>query len=438
MPTHVERRTACRPFAESLAALKQHNRQHKAPRAAVCLTGQLRLFMVGFPTLVRNLLLRSRYRLDIFYVGPADSSYLHGRTYLHQIPGLRAWSTYSPKIRWHEGMAPTPLAELLHESDSSRTRRGHGGNRSYASINLRGLRSCGIPIGRLQSRLVQALQAKECLRLIEKAEAGSANLSLPSSRSHRYAGILRLRADLLALQRLNLPPVPTGGLISNWSSGSRTGGGSRRQGKNVAAAASGEKTAGAPVLRTPHQFFTAFAACERGGKSERTPLAAHDYALYGERSVMSLVMGAIEGLTPAALVRSGCDVSAVAAARLRLEMPQARCTVARHNGTSPLASVRGAAIGAARSGTAGDVQSGGCFFLDQEHPPNDGEAQPRLTGLFPHSADVATECLQLSEQRDGRRPGAGPVCLPHGGWDGDFREMDSPWDSGSAPNRGAG
>ena len=58
------------------------------------------------------------------------------------------------------------------------------------------------------------------------------------------------------------------------------------------------------MLRTPHQFFTAFAACERGGKSERTPLAAHDYALYGERSVMSLVMGAIEGLTPAALVRS--------------------------------------------------------------------------------------------------------------------------------------
>ena len=44
--------------------------------------------------------------------------------------------------------------------------------------------------------------------------------------------------------------------------------------------------------------------------------------------------------------------------------------------------------------------TGGCFFLDQEHPPNDGEAQPRLTPLFPHAADVATQCLRLAEQRD--------------------------------------
>ena len=48
--------TVCRPFSATVAALKVPNLQ-KSPRLAVCLTGQLRLFMVGFPVLVHNLLL---------------------------------------------------------------------------------------------------------------------------------------------------------------------------------------------------------------------------------------------------------------------------------------------------------------------------------------------------------------------------------------------
>ena len=59
---------------------------------------------------------------------------------------------------------------------------------------------------------------------------------------------------------------------------------------------------------------------------------------------------------------------------------------------------------------------------------------------FLGAADVATHCLNLSEWRDGRRPGKGSACAPRGGWDGDFREDASPWDAHDAgpSNRGPG
>lgn len=227
----------------------------------------------------------------------------------------------------------------------------------------------------------------------------------------------------------------------------------------------------APAPAPPaRRVFTSFAPCERANGAA-SPLAPHDFALYGEREVMGILLGVVDGLKPAALVRSRCDFGAAAGARLRRELPDAECVVSRHNGTAPLVSVRGSvsphgvssaggvsrpasrvggvtkgsdAISAGGEAAANSRTSRGCFFLDQEHPPNDGEPQPKLSDLYPGAGAVA-KCLRLSERRDGRRPGVGPVCQPRGGWDGDFREEGSPWGDGtgdgameSAPNRGAG
>ena len=81
-----------------------------------------------------------------------------------------------------------------------------------------------------------------------------------------------------------------------------------------------------------------------------------------------------------------------------------------------------------------------CFFLDQEYPPNDDLPQPQLTNLFNGAASVASHCLQLTELRDRRRAGIGRPCEPRGGWDGDFREAASPWDTphDSLANQGNG
>lgn len=85
----------------------------------------------------------------------------------------------------------------------------------------------------------------------------------------------------------------------------------------------------------------------------------------------------------------------------------------------------------------GNVRDG-CFFLDVESPPNDGEEQPRADELGLRAVtQVGAQCIGLRELRDARRPGNGPTCAPRGGWDGDFRTDASPWDA-SAPNRGAG
>ena len=67
-----------------------------------------------------------------------------------------------------------PLAEL----HGNRSRRGDDGALlgalAVARFNLDGLQRCGgVPTGRLQSRLVQALQAREYLRLIERAETAA-------------------------------------------------------------------------------------------------------------------------------------------------------------------------------------------------------------------------------------------------------------------------
>ena len=122
--------------------------------------------------------------------------------------------------------------------------------------------------------------------------------------------------------------------------------------------------------------------------------------------------------------RRPCDFDRLMGAAVRRAHPDAKC-VDLPRGGSPVASVRG------------NVR-GGCFFLDVESPPNDGQPQPRVGALgLDAAASVASQCLGLEEQRDPRRPGTGAACAPRGGWDGDFRTDASPWDA-SPPNRGAG
>lgn len=374
----------CNPFSASLAALKRerrHTASASAARLAVCLTGQLRLFMVGFPTLVRNLLLpaATRSRIDFFYVGPADLSYARGKAYLLNIPGLKATTLYDPQLVWRSLQDASPIVQLapgtgFNGGNKSRVRR------SVAQFNLRGLEGCPGP---LRSRLVQALQSRECLRLIERAETSELP-AVHQNRSslrlrHRYAAVLRVRADALTLQPTELP---------------------------------------VPHAHAPLPLYSSLHECVRGR------LAPHDYLLHGSRDVMGVVLGALDGTRASALVRSSCDVHMLAAQRLARALPSARCVVPKNR--TPVASVRGSV-------------SGGCYFLDQEHPPNDGEPQPRLREVFVGAGAVAGECLGLRERRDGRRPGVGAACEPRGGWDGDFRDDASPWDSATtAPNRGAG
>ena len=99
--TYGKAQPSCAPFAAAVAGLRRERRRHhpNAPRFAVCLTGQLRLFMIGFPALVKNLLLgaASSYKIDVFHVGPADLSYTRGKSYLTQIPGLRGADSLRPK-----------------------------------------------------------------------------------------------------------------------------------------------------------------------------------------------------------------------------------------------------------------------------------------------------------------------------------------------------
>ena len=396
--TYGKAQPSCAPFAAAVAGLRRERRRHhpNAPRLAVCLTGQLRLFMIGFPALVKNLLLgaASSYKIDVFHVGPADLSYTRGKSYLTQIPGLRASTLYDPKLQWKGASTFAELAEPQHVV-SNQSRR----SRPVARFNLNGLEQCG---SQLKARLVQALQARECLRLIERAEAAgtpseppaaaSSSAAAPAATaptSQRYAAVLRLRADMLTLRQTTLPPV----------------------------SAIGDDLYDAPTYSSLHQ-------CPH--KSSRE-LAPHDFALFGGRDVMGRALSVLDHkglpLPPRTLIRYGCDAGALAKARLSVQLPNARC-VAPLNVT-PVASVRGSV-------------SGGCYYLDQEHPPNDGLPQPKLSELFAGAAAVASECLGLREKRDGRRPGSGPACEPRGGWDGDFRDDASPWDVGGPANRGAG
>ena len=372
--------SSCAAWQSTVSELRAARARRRRSRLAVCLTGQMRLFMASFPTLAHNLLLPAarEHELSFFYVGPADASYKRGAEWLSQLPGVRGTTTYAPKPHWTAAPG-RPIAEL-------RLAGGGGArNRSTAALNLHGV-ACGraVPAGRLKSRALQATQRRECLRLIERDEAPQG--VVPPPRAARYNAVLVARADLVVTAAIEF---------------------------------------GAPFPALANDV-SALADCPPPSDDGFT--WPHDFALYGARRAMGHILGATDRLTPEELSNHSCDFGGVGAARLRAGMPDARCRAPRSR--TAVGSLRGSASAA----------GGRCFFVDQEHPPNDGEAQPRLSALFAGAAEVATACLGLDEQRDGRRPGVGAVCQPHGGWDGDFRfGWDaSPWDEGRAPNLGSG
>ena len=239
----------------SLRAVRRAARRRDLPSMAVCLTGQLRLFMVGFPALVHHLLLPAAQssRLDFFYVGPADASFVQGEAWVNQLPGMMASTLYSPELRWHE-TANAPLATLtrrlaMHNSTKQAAP-------AVASLNLHGLRGCrGSPISRIKSRLVQALQARECLTSIRRVElqqtAERRDGLLLNAAPRRYAAVLRLRADL----------VVTGHTV-------------------------------VPTSLSSHAVYSSLTECPTSASGT---LAHHDYALLGERGVMDVLLGVLDG-----------------------------------------------------------------------------------------------------------------------------------------------
>ena len=425
--------SACQPFLEALRGNSTTTlRGARQPRRAlaqrsslaVCPTGQLRLFMLSVPALVKNLLatLASEARVDFFYVGPADASYGHGRRWLQQLPGMRACSIYAPMLRW-ASRVDAPLYEEVPSSNrtnrparpgavtaaSRRPRAAQNltslpGLVSAAELSLPlpppsslpslrfGVRAAGCNEANSRSRLLQAWQARRCLQLIEHHEGlQSARRGAP----WRYDAILRARADALPTRKVELPPLRS-------------------------------------LLSRP--AFTPIDDCPSRAEGR---LARHDFALLGRRDVMAAALRAIDDLDHHAQgsVRSSgrqgrrpvsrpCDFDRLMGTAVWRAFPNAEC-IALPRGGSPVASVRG------------NVRDG-CFFLDVESPPNDGEEQPRADELGLRAVtQVGAQCIGLRELRDARRPGNGPTCAPRGGWDGDFRTDASPWDA-SAPNRGAG
>ena len=254
-----------------------------------------------------------------------------------------------------------------------------------------GLRAAGCSEKNARSRLVQAWQARRCLRLVEAHEAAE---SARRGAKWRYDALLRVRADALPTRRLPLS---------------------------------------AQLLRARLLARPAYTPLDGCPPRADGRLAHHDYALLGRRDVMGSALRAVDELEApqrhdgshrAARARQACDFERLAGGAVRRALPHAECV----DLPGP-----GSAVASAR----GNVRDG-CFFLDVESPPNDGEPQPRLPALGLHgAAEVAKRCLGLEELRDLRRPGDGAGCRPRGGWDGDFRTTASPWDEGP-PNRGAG
>ena len=407
--------SSCEPFLDALREVRQQRRSlTQRSSVAVCLTGQLRLFMLSLPGLVKHLLapLATEARVEFFYVGPADTSFAHGRRWLQQVPGIRLCSVYSPVLRW-ASRTGAPLYEELpspNRTVATAATRHHRAQNSTGNFGLLlpaelslpmlppsllpslrlGVRAAGCSEANARSRLVQAWQARRCLQLIKRHEASqSARRKVP----WQYDAILRVRADALPTRKVELPPLSS-------------------------------------LLTRP--TFTPLDGCPARAEGR---LASHDFALLGRRDVMAVALRAVDTLDEPSQIhssaRSGrqggrrpCDFDRLMGAAVRRALPDAEC-VALPRGGSPVASVRG------------NVR-GGCFFLDIESPPNDGEPQPRVDALrLDVVASVASQCLGLEELRDPRRPGTGAACAPRGGWDGDFRTDASPWDA-SPPNRGAG
>ena len=124
-------------------------------RLAVCLTGQLRLFMLSFPSVVQHLLssASASYEVDLFYAGPEDESFAIGAPWLMQLPRLRGLALYSPRLRFRASRTAPLLNLSIHDSRTGRVR---------PTFNIFGLyqrrRFWRCPKQPTRSRLVQALQ----------------------------------------------------------------------------------------------------------------------------------------------------------------------------------------------------------------------------------------------------------------------------------------
>lgn len=385
-----EERPNC-PAWEMMRRLSERQLSQRGRRMAVCLTGQLRLFQIALPTLFENVLMRVSQPADLFYVGPKDISFEHAEKWLRTLPSLQNWVLYDPDVQFdtngnHDPEAPiasfdglmassrrlaipSPLPKVKFNLRSA-VSEGQLSDNNFATVELG---SCHA----LRSRLVQAFQAQQCLRLIEASERAAGNKAL-------YSTVLRTRVDLV---------LPSPMALSQ------------------------------PLFATRYGF-NPFTACPESDDS----FSYHDFALMGTRELMGGVLSALDGLTVPMLKKLGCNGALFATGTsltgLRARMPKANCeSAANGSSLSVVATVRA------------NVPDS-CFFIDQIYPSGTTVMQHWL-GQDTLSMAMA-RCIGLSQARDSRRacddgdeqPGMrcrAQTCAYKGGWDGDFQTIASPW-----------
>ena len=371
---------------------EEASRSARPKRLAVCLTGQLRLFMVSFPALVENVLAsasRAGTLIDFFYVGPDDMSYAAGRPWLTRLPGLRGSLLYSPALDFSLP-AGTPLARLRHSTPD---------RRPIAEFNVNNLyvrkRYWRCPAMQTRSRLVQALQASQCLPLIEEAERAD---------GVQYDSVMRTRVDLLPTRPIRLPGFGAG-----------------------------------------HEGWSPLNECPSSGEHQ---LGHHDFVVYGTRRLMGLVLGALDGVNSSVFERSSCSAWHRAASRIAAELPASRCKSPQRGGT-PVATVRGSVNRSCffvdieyppveQEEGAKTAQPTLCELAQLSVPPVPPGRRHELRARTSASLSVASACLGLVEAADPRWRNLPAPCLPRGGWDGDFRTNASPWDHHGKTNRRRG
>jgi hypothetical protein len=187
----------CAPFDQAIIALRhaQSRRsgllsvQRGSRDAAVCLTGQLRLLPVSWPSLVENLLLplTRAHGHDLFYVGPADRSFDASSCLLNaNLP--RATFTYDAAVDFGQG--PGRANEHGAAVESAKSGRDGAPRLTFDLFTRRYRAEHAGCNDACCSSLLQAFQSRQCLSLIAAEEA---------RRGRPYTLVLRARADLLPL-----------------------------------------------------------------------------------------------------------------------------------------------------------------------------------------------------------------------------------------------
>ena len=355
----------------------------QSTRLAVCLTGQLRFFPLGFASVVPHVLvpLSRVLRADFFYVGPRDESFHFMGAWLKSIPRLRSVTLYNQSIHFIEGSERDALlkrkAPIAWLNGSNQIQEPQRVAMPLPQLHLAAHQKCR------RACLLQAFQARQCLRLIKDREA---KVKARSNSSWRYTAVLRQRADLAIPLPLRLP------------------------------------------LTTSSLGFTGLTTCPLPHES----LVGHDFALLGSRSLMGIVLGSLDRIHERNMKSAGCrgllgTCSGADAGGslefLRSHKHHARCesAVGARRGGPPVCTVRGSA-------------ASGCFFLEEEYPLRPKHTQFRIREMRSSAIVDVAKCLNLSEAREARqreqhgaggRTGLG--CTAAGGRDGDFRTDSSPF-----------